>query len=596
MMCNQKFSSILIILFSCIICIVPASACLHVYHIDPLSVIEWELNESGPRDEMGYDIHETCDGGYILTGTIGISPQNPAGISESTGILVRKLDAGHNISWERIIGESGRSEGRKIRETSDGGFFVVGMTTSNDGSFKGLSHGGWDVVAAKINATGTPEWVRNYGGSNDDFGENIRLTKKGAIIIGRTFSNDTDVSSRANYSLNIKKSAPQIPQRIFNTTRAISANSSENDLLAYLLDDSLRETNEGQSDVWVVEIDPNGNILWQQRYGGSRDDYGYDVFPLSNGSILFTGITFSNDGDIAGKNFGEDTGTSDGWLIRLNPDHTIGWQNCFGGSENEGFLSMESAEYPSMGGGCSVGDLSNVYPQKTGYFIAGFAKSKDGDVFPRPMKNHESYDGWIVRTNADLVVGWTQCIGGSRFDVITSAKQTNRDKDVFSGMTLSSDGDISRPMSSGSLLLPMVGLYNRGDSMIDWMKFPGNNEIGLMNSVEITQDGGYLTAGWTTRPDGPGKHTLSGIRLSTPAQPIDASPIPGQKWGTSGTPTPESVRKSVTKMNPDANITQEVTDSSSVPSRTPVAPLPVLIPVAAAGCVALWLVLGRFCK
>jgi hypothetical protein len=588
----RKFSRIVFALIICLVITTPASACLHVYHIDPPSVIEWDLNSSGSIGEKAYDIHETCDNGYIITGTIDPSSKETSG---SSGIFIRKLDAGHNVLWERVIGGTGRSEGRKIRETGDGGFFVVGMTTSRDGDFKGRNNGGWDVVAARLNASGTLDWVRNYGGSNDDFGENIRLTQNGAVIVGRTFSNDTDVSPRANYSLIQSKGTPEIPQRRYNNSRFISSDSPDNDLLAFLMDDTLRETREGQSDVWILEIDDRGDILWQQRYGGSRDDYGNDILPLDNSSFLVAGISFSNDGDLAGKNFGEGSGTSDGWLFRLTRDHTIDWQNSLGGSGNEGFFGIEASDFPTRGGGCIVSDSSTVNRQFSGYVIAGFAESRDGDVFPRPMKNHESYDGWIVMTKPDLNVSWTQCIGGSHFDVLTSSKQTSGGKEVFSGMTLSSDGDISRNVSSGSQLLPMVGLYNRGDSMIDWMKFPGNNESGLVNSVIIAKDGGYLTAGWTNRVDGTGKTNISVLRLSAPEQILSVSPQSGKLMGTTGNPAPESVRKSVTKMNPDINITQADTSSYPVPSRTPTTSLYVLTPIGAL-CIFLAHMMIKFSK
>jgi hypothetical protein len=575
-MFTRNFFCIFSVLIFCFIIIPHAMACLHVYHIDPPSVIQWEQNTSGSYGEKGYDIHETCDGGYIITGTID---QSPKGTSGSSGIFIRKLDAGQNVSWERVIGGTGKSEGRKIRETRDGGYFVVGMTTSSDVDFKGRNNGKWDVVAAKLNASGTLEWVRNYGGSNDDFGENIRLTKDGAVIIGRTFSNDTDVSPRANYTLGAKKGTPEIPQRTYNNTRGISSDRPDDDVLAYLLDDTLRESREGQSDIWIMEIDDRGDILWQQRYGGSRDDYGYDILPLDNSRYLVAGISFSNDGDLAGKNFGEDSGTSDGWFFTLNRDHMIDWQNSLGGSGNEGFFSMETTEYPTGGGGCIVSDYSVVYRRHTGYILSGFAESRDGDVFPRPMKDHESYDGWIVIINPELNVSWTQCIGGSRFDVITSSKQTNIGKEVFSGITFSSDGDIFRSNKSGSYLLPMVGLYNRGDSMIDWMIFPGNNETGLVNSVIIAQDGGYLTAGWTARPDGPGKSNISVLRLSAPPQPTILT--------STGNNT------SITTDIPRDYDTLESIGLPQAPSPSPAAAMPVGIPVAAAICAALAVIVSR---
>lgn len=578
-MFSGKFSGLIILLLVSMVFIVPVSACLHIFHPDPPSSIEWELNSSGSGSEKGYDIHGTCDGGYILVGTSGTTDEG------STNILVRKLDANRNTVWQRVIGGNGRSEGRTIRKTADGGYLIVGMTTADGGDFKEPNHGGWDVVAGKISPAGALEWVRKYGGSGDDFGENIRPTKNGAVIIGRTFSNDGDVSSQANYSIVTKKGESEKPVREFNNTVVLSANSSDEELLAYFMGDTIRETQTGQSDVWIIEIDPHGNILWQQRYGGSKDDYGYDIIPLDDDYLFFTGTTFSNDGDIAGKNFGEDVGSSDGWVVRLKPDHSVDWQDCLGGSDNEGFFSIEPALYATVRSGCGGVNLSVVHSYPNGYTLAGFAGSKDGDVFPRPMNNHESYDGWIVKVNPELLDEWSRCIGGSEFDIITSSSQTNIDKYIFSGFTLSTNGDLSRPASSRAPAVPFIGLYNVDDVNIDWVQFPGNNETGLLNSVEIRPDGDYLTVGWMNSQTGSNRTDLYIARLSGPSpQPkiLTLTPPPKHEGPVACTPT--SVQVPVTERNPNASET--VAESSPVTSPpTTTASILGFLPVVALICI-----------
>ena len=80
--------------------------------------------------------------------------------------------------------------------TSDGGYVVVGQTNSDDidvsgnpGSFV------YDYWVIKLNGTGQLQWQTCLGGSSNDFGNAIQQTTNGGyIIVGRSISNNIDVS------------------------------------------------------------------------------------------------------------------------------------------------------------------------------------------------------------------------------------------------------------------------------------------------------------------------------------------------------------------------------------------------------------------
>nr|WP_320160506.1 hypothetical protein [uncultured Methanoregula sp.] len=580
----RKIIYLTLIFVLCLGLVMPADACAKIFHPDPTSTVAWMEKSREGTDAKGADIHETRDGGYIMAGTVQ-SPGSPG----STKILVQKMDASHNITWEHMLGGEGKSEGRRVRETRDGGYIVVGMTNSNNGDMQGLNHGGWDVVLGKLSSTGTQEWVRCYGGSRDDFGENIRETQNGYTVIGRTFSRDGDVSGPdANVTI-------PIPRITFGPVIApapsmqFSWNISDEELLAYLMDDTLHESPGGQSDAWLFEVDPAGNLLWQQRYGGILDDYGYDFLQMEDGGILFAGATRSNIGE-SPSNHGGSAGTLDGWLVRLRPDHTVEWQKCLGGSNNDGFFSIEPTQYTTTDGGCGH-DLSPVLVNKSGYILAGFAGSDDGSVFPRPNKGHESYDGWLVRLNADFSIKWTKCLGGSQLDIITSAQQTNKAKYIFTGLTRSSDGDVGRATPPGTGPVPWTGLFYRCDNVIDWQLFPAGNQTGILRSVEITRDGGYLAAGWASPKESNPTNTGDTIatnslqfRLSSPlpAAPVSRNSLVADPAGSLAD---NSTAVKSTTLHTGVSTT-----------RASASPLGILLPCAAAGCAVLAAALVRKLK
>jgi hypothetical protein len=206
-----------------------------------------------------YSIHKiksTSDNGYIAVGyTITTS--------DTDDIWIVKLNSQGNVQWEKFYGGSGKERPNSVIQTNDGGYMVVGNTTSNDGDITD-NKGGSDIWVLKLQSNGNLEWQRTYGGSSGDGGVEIVKQAGGAetyLIGGGTGSDDGDVSY-----------------------------------------------NHGQSDAWIFKINSTGDILWEKTYGSSGIE-GLSSLSLTNdGGSVFVGSTFIN------------STTSDYWLVKLAPD------------------------------------------------------------------------------------------------------------------------------------------------------------------------------------------------------------------------------------------------------------------------------------
>ena len=71
--------------------------------------------------------------------------------------------------------------------------------------------------------------------------------------------------------------------------------------------------NYGESDIWVVKLDQNGNIDWQKCFGGSGRDEDGSFIELSNGGFLLAGQTWSDDNMVSGNH---SVLSSDFWIVR----------------------------------------------------------------------------------------------------------------------------------------------------------------------------------------------------------------------------------------------------------------------------------------
>jgi hypothetical protein len=81
---------------------------------------------------------------------------------------------GPAMQWQKRFGGSKDEIVRDVHQTTDGGYIVVGSTSSfsNDGDVL-LNHSSFsfpnDMWVMKVDSCGSMEWQRSLGGSNDDF-------------------------------------------------------------------------------------------------------------------------------------------------------------------------------------------------------------------------------------------------------------------------------------------------------------------------------------------------------------------------------------------------------------------------------------------
>ena len=55
-------------------------------------------------------------------------------------------------------------------------------------------------------------------------------------------------------------------------------------------------TSEGESDIFILKLDANGQFLWAKGIGGSSFDYANDIKVDANGDLFITGV-FKNTVD-----------------------------------------------------------------------------------------------------------------------------------------------------------------------------------------------------------------------------------------------------------------------------------------------------------
>jgi hypothetical protein len=295
-----------------------------------------------------------------------------------------KLNAQGTIVWQKTIGGSNEDKANSVISTADNGFVVAGSTKSSDFDLAGIANlGNTDLLVAKVDANGTTQWLKTYGGSGDDAAFAIITTiGSGFLLAGSTTSNDHDITSAKGntdmWALRLDANGDKLWSKVFGGTNidiaTAAAQTTEGGFAIAGYSNSLDgdvQGNHGSSDCWIVKLDVNGNKLWTKSLGGSSDDQANAITALPDGGMILAGYVNSNNGDVTGNH-----GDNDLWIVKLDGAGNKKWARAFGG------FGAETAN-------------SVLLTSPSTIQLTGSASNNDQDV----SGNHGSFDIWVVTVN-----------------------------------------------------------------------------------------------------------------------------------------------------------------------------------------------------
>ncbi|WP_298221690.1 T9SS type A sorting domain-containing protein [Flavobacterium sp.] len=389
--------------------------------------IQWTKALGGTNAEEAYSILQTADEGYILVGNTksydGDIIGNHGGYSDA---WVVKLSNSGDLEWQKTLGGSAEDGIYSIQQTTDGGYIVAGYTTSNDGDVIG-NHGQFDAWVVKLSSSGAIEWQRAFGGTADEWISSIQQTTDGGYVFaGYSWSISGDIPTYIGNTAAwvVKISAAGIIEwqkalggvagdRLYNIrqtadggyvtvgyTNSVHADGSA----AY-----------GDFDCCVTKLSPTGTIVWKKGFGGTADDYAYDIQQTSDNGYIVAGSTESNDFQVSGNH-----GYEDIWIFKISDTGALQWQKTFGGTDHDRPYSIQKIT-------------------EGNYIFAGQTWSADGDI----SLNHGAQDGWIVEISDSADIIWQKTVGGYSMDILQSIQPTADGSCVAVGYAASLDGDVA---------------------------------------------------------------------------------------------------------------------------------------------------------
>lgn len=272
---------------------------------DANGVMQWNRTYGSGMFDGAQSVIQTADGGFALVGsTLSIWASN------FDGLLV-KADVNGVMQWNQTYGGLGRDKSLSVIQTMDEGFAFAGFTTSTGA-------GDEDFWLVKTDAGGKIEWIQTYGGTGEERANAVIQTEDGGfVLIGHTTSFNAVVSD----AWLVKTDAHGVMKwnklygdsllewnKLYRGSSWDEAHSVIQTVDGGFVLAGITDSLEGRRDAWLVKIDAYGVVEWNKIVGGSEDDIANSVIQATDGSFVLAGSTFS---------FG--AGGRDAWLVKTDP-------------------------------------------------------------------------------------------------------------------------------------------------------------------------------------------------------------------------------------------------------------------------------------
>lgn len=387
--------------------------------------IEFVSTFGGNGNDIANSIIATTDGGYAVLGyTSSIDGDILDKTSDDTDFLLLKYNNQDELEWTKLLGGSDDDRGNQVLQTSDNGFVLFGLSKSSDNDVS-VNNGNSDFWVSKLNTSGTIEWEQSFGFSGRDYGTALTLTSDGGFLL----VGELDVTASGG-----------------------QGNAKSN-------------KQHAGGDYWAIKLSPNGTREWSRYFGGNFSDTPQGVVQLDDGSFIITGFSDSDDVDITNNK-----GSYDFWVIKISANGTLLWEKNFGGTEIDEAYGIQKT---------NDGNL----------IIVGDTRSSDQNV----TRNNGGADLWLIKVSTEGDLLWQKNFGGSNFDVGRAVKNTNDGGFIICGSSRSTDRDfINKGQNDGWILK----VSSSGST--EWQKFIGGTEIDLLYDVTQLSNGAFIAVGETT--------------------------------------------------------------------------------------------------
>jgi hypothetical protein len=279
------------------------------------------------------------------------------------------------IVWSTYFGGSGTDQAGDVLVDASNNIYITGRTSSDNaiatvGAHQSAFVGAFDAFVAKFSPTGTLLWATYLGGLGSDEMSDAAIDANQNIWITAYTTTTTGMATAGAFQTSISTGGGGDALLVkFSSTGSLLystyfggsgtdefkginiepdgdinvVGSSSSPSFPLVFSGVHRTTMSGQTDAIIIHFSSNGIPEWGTYYGGTLNDYSYDVESDGLGNIYVAGNTFSDTGFSTTNGFKKvnDKNVSDAFIGKFDSTGNIIWGTFYGGSSSDVILKFD---------------------------------------------------------------------------------------------------------------------------------------------------------------------------------------------------------------------------------------------------------------
>jgi len=402
--------------------------CFHSFAQDLNLNLQYSFGGSG-SDNLAKTIR-LSNGNYVMFGTSNspVSGTKTEGAFGQSDWWIVCLDASYNELWQKTLGGSLDDYANTVKELSNGDLLFLGFSESpNNGNKQSVCYGANDYWIVRMTNSGTILWDKTYGGSALENSSDVYELNGGNLIVSGSsasgVSGNKSIASNGAIDIWLLKLNPSgniLAQAEFGGDSfdydGLILRTGSNELLlagssSSGISGNKTVANLGEDDAWIIKIDTSLNLINQYVVGGNDIDYAVSFIHLNNGNFLLTFASSSSAGGMKSEN---GYGSNDAWLVELNSNFNVVRDKTIGSNYDE--------------------NITKTHQLNNGNILLLMNTYSDANVY----KSENSLgwnDFWFVSLDENWDVTYENTIGSTGNDAIMDMIKNNNGELVFFGLS-----------------------------------------------------------------------------------------------------------------------------------------------------------------
>ena len=336
-----------------------------------------------------------------------------------------------NFDWAYAAGGVGNDVGTSIATDANGNSYITG-NISGGGYFGSNYVSGtvFEVFLAKYDANGNALWAKSYGGLKNEKAFSLALTNNAIYLCG--YFEDTAT---------------------FGNTTLIS---------------------KGETDVFVMKTDLNGNEIWTKQAGGINDDVAYGIAADAAENVYLCG-TYKSKINIGGTELTTTNPFNESFILSFDKNSNLRWAKTSKGNNNNSAFGI-------------------AWNKNNAISVCGFFGQQFTFDSTQISSQTSSYDAFVSSFDLDGNLQWLKQIGSAAEDqamAVTCDQMGNSYITGYTGGSIKFGNDTLAYSGWNDIFTAKVN--TNGDFL--WARQGGGSKLDLGTSIALDNLNNVYVAG-----------------------------------------------------------------------------------------------------